>query len=120
MVSTEELLRKLGFTSTNSAEYIEHVRSVKYDFLRCDHSTILPGPAALKDARTLLAWETGLNDLYETYPGPGRFSDLGERRTYANFFLVAQAKKARADIALEAKRAAETAEKAKKEVKAKK
>ena len=84
MVSTEALLRKLGFTSTNSAEYIEHVRSVKYDFLRRDHSTILPGPAALKDAGTLLAWETGLNDLYETYPdrwGPGRFSDLGERQT---------------------------------------
>ena len=78
---------------------------------------------ALKDAGTLLAWETGLHDLYKTYSdrwGPGRFSDLGERRTYANFFLVTQAKKARADIALEAKRAVETAEKAKKEVKAKK
>src|SRR5437588_9853028 len=107
MVSTEALLTKLGFTSTNSAEYIEHVRSVMYDFLRSDHSTILPGPAGLKDAGTLLPRETGLNDLYEMYPyrwGLGRFSDLGEYRTYANFFLVAHAKKARADIALEVKR----------------
>ena len=68
MVSTEELLRKLGFTSTNSAEYIEHVRSVKHDFLRRDYSTILSSPAALKDAGTLLTWENELNNLYETYP----------------------------------------------------
>ena len=126
-VSNDELVRKLQLGSVNSKEYTEHVRSVKFEFIRRDHIELLPGPHALRAKGDHLTWETGLNLLYQAYEdvwAEDRFADRAERRAYAHFFLVAQTKKARADIAGEEKKAeakaTEAKEKEEKEAKAKK
>ena len=116
-ITTDGTAQKIGFKNAKDKAYLNYVRIVKTEFIRRDHLEILPGPHALKESGTLVAWEAGLNSLYEKYPerwGPERFSDLGERRNYANFFLVAQTKKARSDINI-AKNKKEAEEKAKKE-----
>ena len=79
-------MRKLGFSNVTNKEYVEHIQSVKHEFLRRDHTDVLAGPKALKDEGPTVVWERGLELLYEEYPeiwDIGRFSGPGELRSYA-------------------------------------
>ena len=118
-ITTIGLATRLGFNGPNDPDYVEHVRSVKYEFLRRDNDHLLAGPQSMKRLGQLAAWEIGIDRLCEAYPelwGEDRFSaDLGARHDYANYFLVNQAKKARADMAVEAKQAEEAAQRARRE-----
>jgi hypothetical protein len=112
--TTEQLATRMGFTNQWAPEYIDHVRAVKATFLREEHPELLVGPQAIEESTgSLASWENGLNMLYERYPErwtPGNFEGgLSQRRGFANFFLVAQAKKARSDIALEQRKATQKA-----------
>ena len=85
-ITTDQIVRKLGFSSVTNKEYVEHIRSVKHEFLRRDHTDVLAGPKALKDEGQTVVWERGLELLCEEYPEIwhiGRFSGSGERRSYA-------------------------------------
>ena len=106
----EDIAIKLGFDSTAAAGYIEHVQSVKRDFLRRDHPDLLEGPKAIKDnTGSLLIWEQGLEDFYKIYNEMWSLTRFGNsavtRRNFAHNFLVAQAKKARQDQTEERKKA---------------
>ena len=114
-VTTAQIVRWLGFKSSTNKEYVDHVWSVKHEFLRCDHTVVLLGPQALEDAGRVVVWEQGLELLSKAYPEMwdiGRFSGPGERRTHAYAFLMAQLKKARYDIGKEKEAAVAKAKKA--------
>lgn len=117
MVMTgDDIAKKLGYDSTNAAEYAEHVQSVKREFLRRDHQDLLEGPKAIRDKTgSNLIWELGLDDFYKKYDEMWSLDRFGNnasaRRTYANNFLLAQAKKARQDDAEERKKAEAAAKK---------
>ena len=109
--TTEQLVTRMGFANQWAPEYTDHVRSVKGTFLREEHPELLVGPQALEASTGSLAtWENALNRLYERYPeqwNPVNFDgNLAQRRGFANFFLVAQAKKARSDAVNEERKAA--------------
>src|SRR4030088_1749210 len=109
--TTEQLVTWMGFANQWAPEYTDHVRSVKGTFLHEEHPELLVGPQALeKSTGSLATWENALNRLYERYPeqwNPVNFEgNLAQRRGFANFFLVAQAKKARSDAVNEERKAA--------------
>ena len=117
MVMTgDDIAKKLGYDSTNAAEYAEHVQSVKRECLRRDHQDLLEGPKAIRDKTgSILIWELGLDDFYKKYDEMWSLNRFGNNasahRTYANNFLIAQAKKARQDDAEERKKAEVAAKK---------
>jgi hypothetical protein len=71
-----------------------------------EHPELLVVSQALEESTGRLASrENGLNMLYKQYPAPwipGNLEGgLTQRRGFANFFLVAQAKMSSTDISLE-------------------
>ena len=58
------IVRRLGFKSSTDEEYVDHVRSVKHEFLRRDHTDVLLGPQALEDSGRVVVWEQRLELLY--------------------------------------------------------
>ena len=98
VLTGDDIAKKLGYDSTNAAEYAEHVQLVKHKFLRRDHQDLLEGPKAIRDETgSNLIWELGLDDFYKKYDEMWNLDRFGNnawaRRTYANNCLVAQAKR---------------------------
>src|SRR6266849_9085914 len=112
-LTTEQLVTQMGFANQWAPEYMDYEHSVKGTFLREGPPEMLVGPQA-REASTgsLATWENALNRLYERYPEqwkPVNFDgNLAQPRGFANFFLVAQAKKARSDAVNEERKAAAT------------
>ena len=109
--------RNWGTTIASTPDYSQHVHSVKHQFLRRNHQNLLEGPLKIKETTgSLLIWEQGLEDFYVKYDEKWNVQhfggSVGIRRPYAHAFLVAQAKKARAEIVEERKRVALAAKKA--------
>jgi hypothetical protein len=84
---------------------------MKGKFLREDHPHLVAGKEViLEEDGTSARWEQGIAELYEAYPDlwqTEKFASRTERAAFANFLIVAQAKKARADIVAEERKAAE-------------
>ena len=49
-ITTAQIVRRLRFKSSTDKEYADHVRSVKHEFLRRDHTDVLLGLQALDDS----------------------------------------------------------------------
>ena len=109
-LTPNSMAKHLWFDSASSPGYIEHIRSVRNGFLRLVAPEILCWPQAILEAEgSLLKWEEGLKRFYEHYPelwALENFKTPKERRIYSNHFVLAHAKKARAEDQAEIKRAA--------------
>jgi hypothetical protein len=83
---------------------------VKRKFLRENYPHLVAGKEAiLEEDGASARWEQGIAELYEVYPDlwhTEKFASRTKRASFANFLIVAQAKKARANIVAQERKAA--------------